>query len=377
MMSPANPLLLQPKKRIMKASTKEMPGACCEHRPADTRPNWEAGCNTRISPLTLRRNGVGFAKKPNHLLSTAKTERGMMALKIVAGSARRPVTDSAIKGLGKEASPAAYCHILSKSKPSMAAKCAVNDARRVLIFTTLSHLKKSILYHDSSSERAPSTTKRRERGYSANLASVRCCALTAIARLMRVSCRENKSTPWIYATPNTPGAANRNGAVDLNNSSSAKLCECGCGQLAPISTDTRTERGWVEGEPKRFVKGHHFHTGQPEYKEQDRGHVTPCWVWQRSILNTGYGQTSVAGRMEKAHRAVYEREVGPIPEGLVLDHLCKVRSCVRPSHLEPVTQAENVRRRWAGQICPCCSGSGRIPANRKRDAQDSCGKRGR
>jgi hypothetical protein len=50
------------------------------------------------------------------------------------------------------------------------------------------------------------------------------------------------------------------------------------------------------------------------------------------------------------HRDVYEQLVGPIPEGLVLDHLCRNRSCCNPAHLEPVTTAENVRRGLNGVL---------------------------
>ena len=53
---------------------------------------------------------------------------------------------------------------------------------------------------------------------------------------------------------------------------------------------------------------------------------------------------STSSSYDPAHRAAYALDVGPIPEGLTIDHLCRVRHCVRPDHLEPVTQAENTRR---------------------------------
>lgn len=80
-----------------------------------------------------------------------------------------------------------------------------------------------------------------------------------------------------------------------------------------------------------------------------------CWIWQRKLDNDGYGRIA-ASRNGKptaalAHRAAYETFVGVIPQGLELDHLCRVRSCVNPEHLEPVTHVENTRRadRGAGQ----------------------------
>ena len=65
-----------------------------------------------------------------------------------------------------------------------------------------------------------------------------------------------------------------------------------------------------------------------------------CWEWNGAIGSLGYGSYST----KLAHRLMYEDVRGPIPEALVLDHLCRVRHCVNPDHLEPVTLSENVRR---------------------------------
>lgn len=72
-------------------------------------------------------------------------------------------------------------------------------------------------------------------------------------------------------------------------------------------------------------------------------HNPPCWEWQGCIVN-GYGQFQVEGESVRAHRWVWEQLMGPIPEGLHIDHLCRNTKCVFPGHLEPVTPATNTRR---------------------------------
>lgn len=75
-------------------------------------------------------------------------------------------------------------------------------------------------------------------------------------------------------------------------------------------------------------------------------HRSPgCWLWQAKLNADGYGVFSISPELSVlAHRFAYEVAVGPIPDGLVTDHLCRNRRCVNPDHLEPVTSRENTIR---------------------------------
>ena len=93
-----------------------------------------------------------------------------------------------------------------------------------------------------------------------------------------------------------------------------------------------------------------------------------CWLWRGCLDPAGYG--ALGGRRRGrttmrhyAHRLAYEHFVGPIPEGLELDHLCRTRSCCNPAHLEPVTHAENMRRGALAQRTHCPSGHEYTPEN--------------
>lgn len=140
------------------------------------------------------------------------------------------------------------------------------------------------------------------------------------------------------------------------------LCSCGCGGRTKLAPKTDARRGWVRGEPQPYLRGHAAWKDQgPRWVEGpipvDRPDLGPCWIWQRALNKQGYA----IGSFEKfggkhtalAGRALFEMNVGPIPDGMELDHLCFTPACVRweaapgaPSgHLEVVTPAENLARR--------------------------------
>jgi hypothetical protein len=83
-----------------------------------------------------------------------------------------------------------------------------------------------------------------------------------------------------------------------------------------------------------------------------------CWLWLGSLHpKTGYGKKRWYGKDKLAHRWMYEQRVGPIPKGKVIDHICNVRHCVNPDHLQAITYAENNQR---------CMDQGRHPNKGKR-----------
>jgi HNH endonuclease len=69
-----------------------------------------------------------------------------------------------------------------------------------------------------------------------------------------------------------------------------------------------------------------------------------CWLWTGTLLNNGYGRLKANRRHVLAHRFVYEELIRKIPENLTLDHKCRIRCCVNPEHLEPVTGRINTLR---------------------------------
>lgn len=81
------------------------------------------------------------------------------------------------------------------------------------------------------------------------------------------------------------------------------------------------------------------------WEKVDRRGDDECWPWLAALSDKGYGMFNATfSGTGVAHRIAYMLLIGPVPDGLVLDHLCRVRHCVNPSHLEPVTAEENTSR---------------------------------
>jgi hypothetical protein len=123
-------------------------------------------------------------------------------------------------------------------------------------------------------------------------------------------------------------------------------CLCGCGENTNLAKQTDISKGWVKGVPLKYLQYHKRLSSVDYIINQNTG----CWEWQRHIGNSGYALFTPKGMSKNnrktmlAHRYFYEKNKGPIPEDYVLDHLCGVRRCVNPNHLEIVTQKENCRR---------------------------------
>jgi hypothetical protein len=113
-----------------------------------------------------------------------------------------------------------------------------------------------------------------------------------------------------------------------------------------------TARSWCNTHYHRWFMHGSPHTNlRPARSVMERfwgkieiGDESECWLWTDHIPPMGYGYFSTKGTSRYAHRWSYEQFVGPIPTGLQIDHLCRVRNCVNPHHLEVVTGRVNILR---------------------------------
>jgi hypothetical protein len=175
----------------------------------------------------------------------------------------------------------------------------------------------------------------------------------------------------------SPGEAGKQHAVNYT------------GQVCSIDGCDRRprSRGWCDPHYKRWLRWGAPQIKRPTVPAADRfdqrfviGPVPdvrpdlgPCHIWTAGVMKQGYGVFHPGGKATVlAHRWIYETTCGPIPEGLVIDHLCRVRRCVNPSHMEPVTNEENLRRGLGyglqnGMRTACIHGHDYTPENTYTD----------
>lgn len=84
--------------------------------------------------------------------------------------------------------------------------------------------------------------------------------------------------------------------------------------------------------------------------------MSGCIIWLGYVGDNGYANIGSRGKYSFAHRAAYELAKGPIPKGLQIDHLCRIRCCINPNHLEAVTCLENINRGLQAKKTHCIRG---------------------
>ena len=112
-----------------------------------------------------------------------------------------------------------------------------------------------------------------------------------------------------------------------------------------ILTEEEARTKWNKG---RLADGERYEDKYPIDKRFDDLSVAEpnsgCIIWLGALNDSGYGRVKIRSKFRRAHIVAWEQANGPVPDGLVIDHLCRVRCCINPLHMEVVTQGENVRR---------------------------------
>jgi HNH endonuclease len=118
-------------------------------------------------------------------------------------------------------------------------------------------------------------------------------------------------------------------------------CQCGCGERTTVSDETDSSHGYTRGVPRRWKKGHQ--TGMPQtWVEEDRGHETPCHIWEGGRSGRyGWARSRPGLKASFAHLMAWRIANGSVPAGHHLHHLCEQPLCVRLDHLAVKTKTEH------------------------------------
>ncbi len=127
---------------------------------------------------------------------------------------------------------------------------------------------------------------------------------------------------------------------------STHLCECGCGQPTEPMPFTHKARGWVKGQPYRYVRGHNRRRPAEDrfWENVNKNAENGCWEWTGYCNELGYGRIYIEGQNVYVHRYSYELQNGPVPEDLCVLHNCPGGDnprCCNPAHLWLGTKADN------------------------------------
>lgn len=132
----------------------------------------------------------------------------------------------------------------------------------------------------------------------------------------------------------------------------ARFCGQRCSERSRLANPAARAKERAKWRRIQQLDGSHIPTGTRLPRSASPGerfwakvdHTPTCWIWSGSRDGKGYGLFWDGDRQVRAHRFAYELLREPIPDGLTIDHLCRVTSCVNPDHMEVVTVSENVRR---------------------------------
>lgn len=129
------------------------------------------------------------------------------------------------------------------------------------------------------------------------------------------------------------------------NTPAKKICFIeGCGRIqAALGLCQSHRRQEIAGEPFREIRKVNQKPSERFLTYVEK--TETCWKWTGGLTSLGYGKFSLNRRLVSAHRFSYENSVGPIPEGLFVDHICFNKSCVNPDHLRLVTRKQNGEHR--------------------------------